>query len=75
MIVCICHRVTDRDIGRAVQQGCDSFESLQNELRVATACGACTQCARETFERASCGITVASRVVVPASLGHTHAQV
>lgn len=49
MIVCICHRVSDRDIAREVRDGCTSFEALQDELRVGTRCGACTDCARKTF--------------------------
>ena len=52
MIVCICYRVSDRDIEREAREGCGSFEALQGELRVATACGACTDCARHTFEKA-----------------------
>jgi bacterioferritin-associated ferredoxin len=47
MIVCICHRVSDRDIARAVNEGCASFDALQDELRVATACGACIDCAHD----------------------------
>ena len=49
MIVCVCHRVSDRQIACAVREGCASFEELQSELRVATRCGACRDCARETF--------------------------
>ena len=51
MIICICHRVSDRDIARATRQGCASFDALQDELNVATACGACHDCARETFQK------------------------
>jgi bacterioferritin-associated ferredoxin len=51
MIVCVCHRVSDRDIAHAVKAGCGSFDELQDQLRVATGCGACGDCARETFER------------------------
>jgi bacterioferritin-associated ferredoxin len=51
MIVCICHRVSDRDIAHAVRQGCSSFDELQFELAVATACGSCHDCARNTFEQ------------------------
>jgi len=51
MIVCVCHRVSDRAIASEVRAGCTSFEQLQDTLRVATACGACTECALETFER------------------------
>ncbi len=50
MIVCICHRVSDRDIAQAAREGCASFDDLQFELLVATACGACHDCARQTFE-------------------------
>ncbi|MFG6416006.1 bacterioferritin-associated ferredoxin [Roseateles sp. DC23W] len=50
MIVCVCHRVSDRDIAIAASAGCPSFEALQEDLRVATACGACHDCACEVFE-------------------------
>jgi bacterioferritin-associated ferredoxin len=51
MIVCICHRVSDRDIARAATEGCASFDELQFELSVATACGHCHDCARATFDQ------------------------
>jgi bacterioferritin-associated ferredoxin len=50
MIVCVCHRVSDRDIAIAASSGCPNFDALQDDLRVATACGACHDCAREVFE-------------------------
>ncbi len=50
MIVCVCHRVSDRDIAIAASSGCPTFEALQDELRVATACGACHDCACAVFE-------------------------
>ena len=50
MIVCVCRRVSDRDIEREARDGCPSFDALQDELQVATACGACTDCARKTFD-------------------------
>jgi bacterioferritin-associated ferredoxin len=50
MIVCVCHRVSDRDIAIAAAAGCPDFETLQDELRVATACGACHDCACAVFE-------------------------
>ena len=50
MIVCVCHRVSDRDIARAARQGCALFDEQQEQWRVGTACGACGDCARETFE-------------------------
>jgi bacterioferritin-associated ferredoxin len=50
MIVCICHRVSDRDIAHAARGGCASFDELQDELRVGLGCGACHECARDTFD-------------------------
>jgi len=50
MIVCLCHRVTDSQIVGHARSGCGSFEKLQAELRVATSCGACLDCARATFD-------------------------
>ena len=72
MIVCVCHRVSDRDLEREVRQGCGSFEELQDELRVGTACGRCADCARDTFDvaracRPTAAETMASNVsrVIP----------
>ncbi len=52
MIVCVCHRVSDRDIRAAAASGCPDFDALQDELRVATACGACRECAQACFATA-----------------------
>lgn len=52
MIVCLCHRVSDRDIRRHVEAGLRNFELLQDETCVASACGSCMDCAREVFEEA-----------------------
>jgi len=46
MIVCVCHRVSDREIARHAQAGM-SFDEIQFELGVATRCGRCEDCARE----------------------------
>jgi bacterioferritin-associated ferredoxin len=52
MIVCVCNRISDRDIVRHAQQGCSSFDDLQFELGVSTCCGSCEQCARAVFQGA-----------------------
>ncbi|HET8871488.1 MAG TPA: (2Fe-2S)-binding protein [Aquabacterium sp.] len=52
MIVCVCHRISDREIRRIAQQGCESFDDLQIDSRVATCCGRCEACAREVFAQA-----------------------
>ena len=52
MIVCICRRLSHRDIEREAQDGCASFEELQDRLGVATQCGSCEEQAQEVFARA-----------------------
>ncbi|MDE2612188.1 MAG: (2Fe-2S)-binding protein [Burkholderiales bacterium] len=51
MVICLCHRVSDRDIACGAQSGCTSFEALQDDLRVGTACGCCLEMAQEVFEQ------------------------
>ena len=52
MIVCVCNRVSDRDIRAAVCSGTRCFDVLQDDLRVASSCGCCQDCAREVFDTA-----------------------
>jgi len=54
MIVCVCRRVSDRDIARAAHQGL-SFDEIQLELGVATQCGRCEDCACTIV--AQCNVT------------------
>ena len=44
MIVCVCRRVSDREIARHVRAGM-TFDEVQLELGVATQCGRCADCA------------------------------
>jgi len=46
MIVCVCHRVSDREIIRHALAGMN-FKAIQRELGVARQCGRCAPCARE----------------------------
>jgi bacterioferritin-associated ferredoxin len=46
MIVCVCRRVSDREISRQARAGM-SFDDIQFELGVATQCGQCESCARD----------------------------
>lgn len=52
MIVCVCNRVSDRDIDQAVRSGTHSFDLLLDDTRVASCCGRCHDCAREVFDAA-----------------------
>jgi bacterioferritin-associated ferredoxin len=51
MIVCLCHRISDRDIERAAQCTAD-FDQLQDDTCIARNCACCEDCAREVFEAA-----------------------
>jgi bacterioferritin-associated ferredoxin len=59
MIVCVCHRVSDREIARHVRAGM-GFEDIQFELGVATQCGQCETCARDVVAQCSSGHPVAA---------------
>ena len=47
MYVCICNAVTDKQIRKAAESGVLDLWSLQRELGVAVACGACKEMASE----------------------------
>ena len=59
MIVCVCHRVSDREIARHARAGM-SFDDIQFELGVATQCGQCEGCAREVVAQCSASHPVAA---------------
>ncbi|MGC4028158.1 MAG: (2Fe-2S)-binding protein [Steroidobacteraceae bacterium] len=68
MIVCLCYNVSTGDIAREAAAGCCSFESLQEELQVGRACGACESCARDTLRE--CAGKQKARAAEPPRLGH-----
>jgi bacterioferritin-associated ferredoxin len=59
MIVCVCRRVSDREIARHARAGMD-FEDIQFELGVATQCGQCEGCARDIVAQCSSSRPVAA---------------
>lgn len=59
MIVCVCNRISDREITRHARAGM-SFDDIQLELGVATCCGRCEGCARELVAQCSCAQPVAA---------------
>jgi bacterioferritin-associated ferredoxin len=59
MIVCVCRRVSDREIARHVRAGMD-FDDIQFELGVATQCGQCEDCARDIVAQCSSAQPVAA---------------
>ena len=59
MIVCVCKRVSDREIVRHAHAGMD-FDDIQFELGVATQCGRCEGCARDIVAQCSATAPVAA---------------
>ena len=59
MIVCVCHRVSDREIARSVRAGLD-FDGIQFELGVATQCGQCEGCVRDIVAQCSASHKIAA---------------
>lgn len=59
MIVCVCRRVSDREIARHVHAGM-TFDDIQFELGVATQCGQCESCARDVVAQCCATAPVAA---------------
>lgn len=59
MIVCVCHRISDREIARRASAGL-SFDEIQFELGVATQCGNCETCARDVVAKCAARGTCAA---------------
>ncbi|NBC13456.1 MAG: bacterioferritin [Gammaproteobacteria bacterium] len=53
MYVCVCNKVTDRQIRAACDEGAYSMECLQSRLKVATCCGRCAECAQRMLNDAT----------------------
>lgn len=61
MIICVCRRVSDREIARHARGGM-SFDDIQFELGVATQCGQCEGCARAIVDQCCATAPVAALV-------------
>jgi bacterioferritin-associated ferredoxin len=66
MIVCVCNRVSDREIARHARAGMN-FNDIQLELGVATECGRCEGCARDVV--AQCSATAPTAAIQLAACG------
>ena len=51
MYVCLCNKVTDRQIRDAAMRGCRRLDDLRVELGVATCCGACAETAEGLLDQ------------------------
>jgi bacterioferritin-associated ferredoxin len=67
VIICLCHRISDRDIERAARDGLvPDFEALQDETAIARNCGCCLEFAQEIFDAARCRTCAAAALPVAA---------
>jgi bacterioferritin-associated ferredoxin len=57
MYVCVCHAVTERDIGAAVAAGCGNYRELREQLGVGSCCGRCASCARAVLKDSMAAVT------------------
>ena len=74
MIVCVCRRVSDREIARHAHAGMD-FEDIQFELGVATQCGQCECAARDVVSQCCASRPVAAiQLASSAKEGRTWGQ-
>ncbi len=68
MIVCVCRRVSDREIARHARAGMN-FSDIQFELGVATQCGCCEGSARAIVDQCNSAAPVAAIRRDPAGCG------
>lgn len=52
MIVCVCRRVSDRQIRAAAENGAETLDDLQQQLGVAMQCGKCSAMALQILNQA-----------------------
>lgn len=52
MYVCLCHKVTDKQIKRAIKDGAENLADISEQLGVATCCGSCIDFAQEVINEA-----------------------
>lgn len=69
MIVCVCHRISDREITRFARAGM-GFDEIQLELGVATQCGNCEGCARELVSQCHASAPSRQCTMMPMPSGH-----
>lgn len=67
MIVCVCRRVSEKDITQHALEG-KGFDEIQFELGVAMQCGRCEDCAREVIDQCHAQSAMARQGWTPISL-------
>jgi bacterioferritin-associated ferredoxin len=67
MIVCVCRRVTEKEIAQHAAEG-KGFDDIQFDLGVALQCGKCEDCAREVIEQCHANAGLAQQGWMPVTL-------
>ena len=67
MIVCICHRVTEKEIALHASEG-KGFDDIQFELGLASQCGRCEDCAREVIDQCHAQASLTTQTWMPIAL-------
>jgi len=49
MYVCICNKVSDKDIKASIQEGLTTMRALYKEHSIGSQCGKCCQCAKKVL--------------------------
>jgi bacterioferritin-associated ferredoxin len=70
MIVCVCHRVSDKEIALLASEG-KSFNDVQLELGVATQCGKCEDCARDLIDQCHAQASMTLKGWTPIAVSHS----
>ena len=68
MIICVCRRISDREIARHARAGM-GFDEIQFELGVATQCGRCEGSVRDVVAQCS-GTCPSANMSLGADLAH-----
>lgn len=55
-LVCTCWGVMYSDIVKAIEQGCNDFDSLQEKLMVGTGCSSCVPEVQEILESSAVAV-------------------
>lgn len=74
MYVCLCKGVTDKTIHKSVASGeVESMRDLRQQYGVASQCGCCKQCAKETLQDAlkTKSLSNSSTTKIPTSVCYT----
>ncbi len=67
MIVCVCRRVSEKEIAQHASEGM-GFDDIQFELGVASQCGKCEDCAREVIAKCHAQASIAQQGWMPIAM-------